>query len=175
MKNRNPTSEKYREIAARLECQVKHVKNWFSYKRKQLLKLMRMKGKTSKKEAVIKDFTQRIYQKQKQQKDLEIKLEEPEKIIIKQEASPQIKIEETNIEKQKTSDENMHMSQIDLGNQNQMNSQINQFQQIEQIKRWILVQGQQRAFQNYVYGQLQQNVMQYYINYMRLALNNNQN
>lgn len=173
MRNRNPTSEKYKEIAAKLECQIKHVKNWFSYKRKQLLKIMRIKGKTSKKEAVIRDFTQRIYQKQKDSEISEVKLEENEKIMIKQEAHPQIKIEENQIGKQQTPLDNKEINPIDLRN-HQFN-QINQIHQIEQIKRWIMMQRQQRAFQNYVYGQVQQNFMQSYLNYMQLALNNHHN
>ena len=41
LRNKNPNSNKYQEIAYSLQCQVKHVKNWFSYKRKVLLKLSR--------------------------------------------------------------------------------------------------------------------------------------
>ena len=41
LRNKNPNSNKYQEIAYNLQCQVKHVKNWFSYKRKVLLKLSR--------------------------------------------------------------------------------------------------------------------------------------
>ena len=41
LQNKNPNSQKYQSIAEKLQCQVKHVKNWFSYKRKVLLKLSR--------------------------------------------------------------------------------------------------------------------------------------
>ena len=184
MQNRNPNCQKYIEIADKLDCQVKHVKNWFSYKRKIILKMSRHQNKTYKNakqnnalekflyetKGFLRETTEKLDKTaEKLEKSIEKieQMEEKNKIIIK--------IEE-NTGKQHIE----HKMKQDIGGNSENNfmEAAKIANQEAYIKNWLFLQDQMQLFmqntlQSHIH--LQQNQQAYnnwlYMNKVRYLLN----
>ncbi len=161
LNDRNPNGENYAEIAHALSCQVKHVKNWFSYKRKIILKLTRNPQLMlkPKQELILQKLLQETTQKlENTEEEFEETVEKIKEIEEKNKFP--IKIEEEKEKERK----NSHQSIVeDLQKEEDKNSFMK-----ENAKNWMFFQNSMKSyFQGLWMKQMSQNyLMQNYNNWV---------
>lgn len=165
LQNRNPSSQKYKEIACFHSCQIKHIKNWFSYKRKILLRISRNPSKIENKpkqeqilEKLLNETTLKI-ENSEERSDVITKIEYQEEII-----KPLVKKEEEENQKQVVKQENCMKYKEENAFIKQKSAYID----------CLALQAQmQRAYQGFWLGQMNQNYIQNYnswVNYQSMML-----